>query len=83
MASLTVRKLDEKTKELLRRKAQRNGRSMEDEVRSILTNAVTPDEKQKGLGSAIHELFRDIGGADDLPLMPRDVNRPPPDFGSW
>ena len=36
MASLTVRQLDEKLKKLLRMRAARHGRSMEDEVRVIL-----------------------------------------------
>ena len=36
MASLTVRQLDDKLKKLLRLRAARHGRSMEDEVRVIL-----------------------------------------------
>jgi len=39
MASLTVRQLDEKLKTLLRLRAARHGRSMEDEVRIILRHA--------------------------------------------
>jgi phosphopantothenoylcysteine decarboxylase/phosphopantothenate--cysteine ligase len=39
MASLTVRQLDDKLKKLLRLRAARNGRSMEDEVRTILRGA--------------------------------------------
>ena len=39
MASLTVRQLDEKLKRLLRLRAARHGRSMEDEVRVILRQA--------------------------------------------
>ena len=40
MASLTVRQLDDKLKTLLRLRAARHGRSMEDEVRVILKTAV-------------------------------------------
>src|SRR5271169_5879934 len=40
MASLTVRQLDDKLKRLLRLRAARHGRSMEDEVRVILRQAV-------------------------------------------
>ena len=40
MASLTVRQLDDRLKTLLRLRAARNGRSMEDEVRTILGHAV-------------------------------------------
>ena len=39
MASLTVRQLDDKLKKLLRLRAARNSRSMEDEVRVILKHA--------------------------------------------
>src|SRR5580704_6679227 len=39
MASLTVRQLDDKLKRLLRLRAARAGRSMEDEVRVILRQA--------------------------------------------
>jgi len=39
MASLTVRQLDERLKKLLRLRAARSGRSVEDEVRTILRSA--------------------------------------------
>jgi phosphopantothenoylcysteine decarboxylase/phosphopantothenate--cysteine ligase len=39
MASLTVRQLDDKLKQQLRLRAARNGRSVEDEVRTILRSA--------------------------------------------
>ena len=39
MASLTVRQLDDKLKKLLRLRAARHSRSMEDEVRVILRQA--------------------------------------------
>src|SRR6187402_3562222 len=41
MASLTVRQLDEALKKRLRLRAARNGRSVEDEVRTILRSAAT------------------------------------------
>ena len=43
MASLTVRQLDEELKKRLRLRAARNGRSMEDEVRTILRAAAADD----------------------------------------
>jgi len=39
MASLTVRQLDERLKKQLRLRAARSGRSVEDEVRTILRQA--------------------------------------------
>ncbi|HEU5017433.1 MAG TPA: bifunctional phosphopantothenoylcysteine decarboxylase/phosphopantothenate--cysteine ligase CoaBC [Pseudolabrys sp.] len=43
MASLTVRQLDDRLKKRLRLRAARNGRSVEDEVRTILRTAATED----------------------------------------
>jgi phosphopantothenoylcysteine decarboxylase / phosphopantothenate---cysteine ligase len=43
MASLTVRQLDERLKKLLRLRAARSGRSVEDEVRTILREAAEDD----------------------------------------
>ena len=83
MANITVRNLDENTKVLLRTRAVQNGRSMEEEVRVILTKTVNPAEQRRGIGTAIHELFKQVGGADDLPVMSRPANRPPPDFQEW
>ena len=40
MASLTIRKLDDAIRDELRLRAARNGRSVEDEVRVILRDAV-------------------------------------------
>src|SRR5215467_16311650 len=43
MASITIRQLDEQLKKNLRLRAARNGRSMEDEVRTILRAATGGD----------------------------------------
>ncbi len=43
MASLTVRQLDEALKKQLRLRAARSGRSVEDEVRTILRGAAAED----------------------------------------
>ena len=44
MASLTVRQLDDKLKKQLRLRAARNGRSVEDEVRTILRGAAADED---------------------------------------
>ncbi len=46
MASLTVRQLDDKLKQLLRLRAARHGRSMEDEVRVILRQAAAETARE-------------------------------------
>ena len=61
MAQLIVRNLDDAVKRKLQRRAARHGRSMEEEVRDILRNAVKDDTKpRKGLGTEIAELFKGI-----------------------
>ena len=82
MASITIRNLDEETKRRLRINAQRNGRSMEEEARTILNKAMRPGSGGKGLGTAIHEMFKAVGGSELTPY-PRDRQRPPPDFSDW
>jgi plasmid stability protein len=55
MASLVVRRLSEGTKERLRQRAVRHGRSLEAEVRAILERAA----QETALGSAEAEPFPD------------------------
>jgi plasmid stability protein len=75
MATLTIRGLDDETKARLRVSAARHGRSMEAEVRSILEEALPPQQASGGLGSRIHARFAEVGGVElDLPRrseMPR------------
>jgi plasmid stability protein len=59
MTSLTVRNLDEATKQRLRIRAARHGVSMEEEVRRILKEALRPAEAPFGLGSRLRDRFRD------------------------
>ncbi len=63
MVSLTIRKLDDALKKQLRLRAARNGRSMEEEVRTILQGAVGGGE-QSDLGAAINERFTRFGGVE-------------------
>lgn len=62
MAQMLVRKLEERVKQRLRRRAVRNGRSLEEEARDILRAAAAaePDIPQ-GLGSAISARFAGRG----------------------
>jgi antitoxin FitA len=62
MAQILVRNLEDRLKSRLQRRARRNGRSMEQEAREILRNALR--EKQipnRGLGSEIVALFSGQG----------------------
>ena len=80
MASITIRNLDDDVKTRLRIRAAGNGRSMEQEARLILARAVEQGAApEKGLGTAIHELFKPFGGVE-LELPPRAPMREPPKF---
>jgi plasmid stability protein len=68
MAALSIRDLDDSVKEKLRLRAARNGRSMESEIRLILTAAVTEEAPGADLFSALTERFAQLGGVDlDIP----------------
>jgi plasmid stability protein len=63
MGSLNVRNLSDATHKALRIRAAQHGRSMEAEVRAILDDAVSPQEKV-GLGSMLAAIGRDLGGVE-------------------
>lgn len=66
MATLTIRNLDDQVKALLRVEAARHGRSMEEEVRVILQNALMGAANPTGsigLGSRIHQRFAHLADA--------------------
>ena len=80
MASITIRNLDDDVKSRLRKRAAGNGRSMEEEARLILAHAVEREAvPERGLGTAIHELFKPFGGVE-LEMPPREPMREPPRF---
>ncbi|MGC8511519.1 MAG: FitA-like ribbon-helix-helix domain-containing protein [Acidimicrobiales bacterium] len=71
MAAISVRDLDEDVASRLKVRAARHGRSMEAEVRAILTEAVaTTDDCQRNLAQVIRERFAATGGFD-LEVPPR------------
>jgi antitoxin FitA len=76
MARLSILNLNEETYQRLRDRAQRNGVSIEEEVRSILEQAVAPRER---LGDLFLEVFGPKRGVD-LEIPEREIH-PPLDFG--
>ena len=70
MAAVSVRDLDESVRERLRVRAAQHGRSMEAEIRAILTDAVTPRTDARGLAQTLLARFGDLGGVE-LELPPR------------
>ncbi len=81
MATLTIRNLEAGVKERLRVRAARHGRSMEAEVRSILSAAVAADRDrlEPNLAEAIRRRFAPLGGVD-LELPPAEFVDAPPLF---
>ena len=81
MATLTIRNVDAAVKERLRVRAARHGRSMEAELRSILSEAVRADRDQPepNLAEAIRRRFAPLGGVDLEPHPPAPIG-PPPSF---
>jgi plasmid stability protein len=71
MAQLVVRNIENKVKERLQRRASRHGRSMEEEVRDILRDAVKEEMTAPagGLGTEIASLFHKIGLEEDIPEL--------------
>jgi plasmid stability protein len=70
MAAVSIRNLDDQVVERLRVRAASNGRSMEAEMRAILTEAVQEPGEEVGLFDVLHDRFAALGGVD-LDLPPR------------
>lgn len=72
MSSIIVRGLDEHVKQQLASQAKEHGRSMEAEVRDILTKAA----RRPHIGMALLSAARGVGGVEELPIPTRnDVAR--------
>jgi plasmid stability protein len=70
LAQLVVRNIEDQVKARLQRRAQRNGRSMEEEVRDILRSAVIEtNSRSGGLGTEICSLFGKTGLTSDIPEL--------------
>ena len=80
VASLSVRDLDDSVREKLRVRAAAHGRSMEAEVRAILSDAVEPESRsQTPWLLRLHEAGQAVGGVD-LEVPRRETPRDPPTF---
>lgn len=80
MASITIRNLDDDVKTRLRKRAAGHGRSMEEEARVILREAVERKKGPVNLANAIRARFAPLGGVE-LELPPRQSMREPLRFG--
>ena len=70
MAQFIVRNVENGVKLRLQRRAKRNGRSMEEEIRDILRAAVNKEDVPAGgLGTEISALFAKVGLDSDIPEL--------------
>jgi len=76
MSSILVRGLDESVKQRLAAQAKEHGRSMEAEVREILTRAA----QRPHIGIALMRAAQDVGGVDELPVPGRTESPRAVDF---
>ena len=81
MATLTIRNVDAAVKEQLRVRAAQHGRSMEAELRAIVTEAASgARSRETNLAEAIRRRFEPFGGVDDLEPHPAVMVGEPPAF---
>jgi len=82
MAQLVVRNLEDDVKVRLQQRAEKHGRSMEEEVRDILRDAVKADDRPaEGLGTRIANRFRGLGLKEgDIRELRGEVWARPVDF---
>ena len=81
LSALSIRNLDDEVKERLRVRAARHGRSMEAEVRAILTDAVAEPREAPSMFQVLMDRFGKLGGVE-LELPPRAARPRAADFGS-
>ena len=90
MGSMTIRQIDDAFKDRLRQRAAANGRSVESEVRHMLTSQLDRDDPRNyPAGTAprpgesfVHHLIRITRPGVDIELPDRQIDdREPIDFG--
>jgi len=78
--AITIRKLEESVKSQLRIQAAEHGRSMEEEAREILKNALNKSNTPPvDLAASVRRRFAAIGGVE-LPVPAREPIRQAPDL---
>jgi antitoxin FitA len=77
MAQVLVRHLDDDVKERLQQRARRHGHSMEEEIRTILRQALAEGgAPAPALGTRIAARFAGRGLTEDLPELRGQAARP-------
>jgi antitoxin FitA len=79
MTQITIRNIDDSVRLKLRIRAASKGRSLEAELRDILTRAAAEAQPPLRIGRSIRQRFVTLGGFD-IELPPRGHARALPDF---
>jgi antitoxin FitA len=79
MTQITIRNLDDAVRLKLRARAATKGRSLEAELRDIITRAASEIEPPAHVGRSIRQRFQHTGGVE-LDIPPRSKARSVPDF---
>jgi plasmid stability protein len=75
MNNITISNLDDHMKFRLQKRAEKHGRSLEEEAREILRLALTENQEQAlNLVTRIEQRFADLGDFE-LPEIPREAIR--------
>jgi len=77
---LLIRKLDPKLKDALRKRAQAHGRSLSDEAKQLLREAIHRPEPPQKLGTWLRDLLPPEDRGDDLVFEYRGAFPKPPEF---
>jgi len=77
MANLTIRNVEDETVQALKRRAKANRRSVEEELRQILADAVRPTASidLRVLAEQIAAMTSDVPQTDSVDLLHRDRRR--------
>jgi antitoxin FitA len=79
MTQITIRNIDDAVRLKLRTRAAAKGRSLEAELREIITRAASEAEATVDVGLSIRQRVQRLGGVE-LQIPPRSQARKLPDF---
>jgi plasmid stability protein len=80
MPDLLVRDIEDDLKRLIEHSARAHRRSLSDEVKSLVRQALAIPDKPVGMGTYLYSLMRDEDRGDDLVFEYRGDLPKPPDF---
>jgi plasmid stability protein len=80
VTDLLIRKIDPKLKRELEKRARASGRSLSEETKAVLGEAVRGPVPPVKMGTLIFSLLEEEYRGDDLVFERNDLVRPPPTF---